>query len=66
MQPTKTTSPGKPEPNLRPADPEHVKEAHQQADADIDNDPDFMPGNEADDLDEEEAVKLNDDENDLV
>ncbi|MBE7173807.1 MAG: hypothetical protein INR73_24755 [Williamsia sp.] len=50
----------------KPADSEHVKEAHQQADADIEKDPDFMPGNEADDLDEEESVKLNDDENDLV
>ena len=50
----------------KPADNEHVKEAHQQADADIDKDPDFMPGNEADDLDEAESVKLNDDENDLV
>ena len=47
-------------------DSEHVKEAHEQADADIEKDPDFMPGNEADDLDEAESVKLNDDENDLV
>lgn len=50
----------------QPADREHIKEAHRQADADIAKDPDFMPGNKADDLDEAESVKLNDDENDLV
>ena len=48
------------------SDPGHTKEAYTQAEEDIEMDPDFMPGNEADDLDEAESVKLNDDENDLV
>lgn len=68
MQPENNKSSNNAEPAIKnnPADNEHVKEAHQQADADIDKDPDFMPGNEAEDLDEAESVKLNDDENDLV
>ena len=69
MQPGKNKHDEPQQPDIKkaqPADNEHVKEAHQQADADIEKDPDFMPGNEADDLDEAESVKLNDDENDLV
>ena len=69
MQPDKNKHGQTPPPATKqnhPADSEHVKEAHEQADADMDKDPDFIPGNEAEDLDEAESVKLNDDENDLV
>ncbi len=63
-QPVNQSQPD-PKKNL-PADREHTKEAYEQAESDIEHDPDFMPGNDAEDLDEEESVKLNDDENDLV
>ena len=69
MQPEKKEGSKAPQPATKTGkstNTEHVKEAHEQADADIEKDPDFMPGNEADDLDEAESVKLNDDENDLV
>lgn len=69
MQPDKNKQQDDQQPAVKknePADTGHTKEAYTQAEADIEKDPDFMPGNEADDLDEAESVKLNDDENDLV
>lgn len=69
MQPEKNKQHSDPQPEIKKneqADSKHTKEAYTQAESDIEKDPDFMPGNEADDLDEAESVKLNDDENDLV
>jgi len=45
---------------------EHVQEAYQQAEEDIEHDPDTSVPEPADDLDEGESVNLDDDENDLV
>ena len=45
---------------------EHVKEAYQQAEEDIEHDPDTSVPEPADDLDEGESVNLNDDETALI
>ena len=45
---------------------EHVQEAYQQAESDIEHDPDTSVPEPADDLDEGESVNLNDDETDLI
>ncbi len=47
-------------------DPEHVKEAHDQADHDIAEDADLSIHSPNDDLDEGELANLGGDKNDLV
>lgn len=47
-------------------DPEHVKEAHEQADQDIAQDPDLSIHSPNDDLDEGETARLGEDKNALI
>lgn len=48
------------------ADKEAVLAAHEQADADIQKDPDLSIHSPTDDLDEGELARLNDDDSDLI
>ncbi len=45
---------------------ENIKAAHEQADADIEQDPDFSMHSPNDDLDEGETARLGEDKTDLV
>lgn len=51
--------------NAAKPDNEKIVEAVEQAEHDIEQDPDFGPASPTDDLDEGEAARLSDGENDL-
>lgn len=58
---------GKPEEHTDPAaNNEAVLAAHEQAEADIEKDPDLSIYSPTDDLDEGELARLNDDDSDLI
>lgn len=64
MEPKKNTTPV---PNTqKPADNEHVADAYQEAQHDIDQDADLSIHNENDDLDEGELARLGEDNNGVI
>jgi len=64
MEPKKNTTPA---PNTqKPVDNEHVAEAYQEAQNDIDHDADLSIHSENDDLDEGELARLGEDDNGVI